>query len=355
MLFVAACDALSQKDEPQPPPPFVHVVAANVSPQTPLPQDGVVQIAFDRYLSPLSVNRQSVGLRDLFGGAPNSPIVQYDPVTRVVTMSNPNPGQPWLEVGHSYEIVFPIATSDPASFGIRAIDNAPMDPATGPLGFAIAPPTGNPPASPKIDFCNDVFPLFAARYQDPNLGNVGGRCTNIACHGTGSGSATYAAATGLVLNSAEGIRHTALGVQAAETTTGALSTPLAPQLVFPAGMPIIDPGNPGDSYLLYKLLLPDEDGSLPDAGGASTSYTPSCGSVTAPFDYGPGASFASPDEAARLAAHVPGRRMPWGDFDAGAIDTHATPLTLDEIERIRLWITQGAQVDDCSACQATIP
>jgi hypothetical protein len=120
-------------------------------------------------------------------------------------------------------------------------------------------------------------------------------------------------------------------------------------------MPIIDPGNPGDSYLIYKLLLPDEDGSIPDAGGASISYTPcASGSVTPPFDYGPG-GFASADEAARLTAHVQGRRMPWGDFQAGGgVDVHATPLTLDEIERIRLWIAQGAQVDDC-ACAATSP
>jgi hypothetical protein len=333
----------------------VHVVSANVGPQTPLPQDGVIQITFDRYLSPLSVNRQGVALRDLFGGAPDSPIVQYDPVTRVVTMSNPNPGQPWLEVGKTYEVFFPIATSEAGSFGLRAIDNATMDPATQPLGFSIAPPTGNPPALPKIDFCTDVFPLFTAKYADPSFANFGGRCTNRSCHATQTGDATYSAATGLVLSSPEGIRHTALGVAAAETTTGGTSTSLSPQFVFPAGMPIIDPGNPGDSYLIYKLLLPDEDGSVPDAGGASISYTPCSGSITPPFDYGPGASFASPDEAARLSAHVQGRRMPWGNFLAGGdIDLQATPLTLDEIERIRLWIAQGAQVDDCS-CLATSP
>lgn len=352
-MLVAACDAFTQRDEPKPPPPFVHVVAANVGTQTPLPQDGVIQIAFDRYLSPLSVNRQGVGLRDLFGGAPASPIIQYDPVTRVVTLSNPNPGQPWLDVGKSYEVVFPIATEEAGSFGVRAIDNATMDPATQPLGFVIAPPTGNPPSAPTIDFCRDVFPLFAA--TNTVTPNVGGRCTNVACHGIGNADNPYTAATGLVLSIAEGIRHTAIGVAASEATTGAPSTPLAPQFVFPAGMPIIDPGNPGDSFLIYKLLLPDEDGSVPDAGGASIPYT-SCGPITPPFDYGPGASFASADEATRLAAHVPGRRMPWGDFDAGTIDTHATPLTLDEIERIRLWIAQGASVVDCpSTCPSKTP
>ncbi len=339
MLLVASCDALTQKDEPQPPPPFAHVVAANVGTQAPLPQDGVIELGFDRFLNPLTVNRQSLGLRDAFGGAPDSPIVQYDPVARVATLSNPNPGQPWLEVGKSYQVVFPIANAEAGSFGLRTIDGASLDPSTGPLGFQIAPPTGNPPSSPKIDFCADVFPIFAATRADPTLR---GACSASACHGGSASSPT--SAMGLVLESEDGVRR-AIGAPARETANGGLTTPLAPQPAFPVGMPLIDPGNPGDSYLIYKLLLADDD-TVPDASGASVPYTLGCGrAITAPFDYGPGASFASPDEAARLASRITGRRMPWG----------STPLTFDEIERISLWIAQGAGVDDCSSCPATVP
>jgi predicted DNA-binding protein (UPF0251 family) len=35
--------------------------------------------------------------------------------------------------------------------------------------------------------------------------------------------------------------------------------------------------------------------------------------------------------------------MPWGQ----------TPLTIDEMERIRLWIAEGAEVDDCTTCPTT--
>lgn len=335
------------QDEPSSPPPFVHVVASNVGLQSPLPADGVIQVAFDRYLNPLSANRQGVTLVDEFGNIPGTPpIVVYDPVTRVVTISNPNPGAPWLEVGQFYKVIFPVSAPDASTLGLRAIDGATIDPATPAIGFSVAAPTGNPPVDPRIDFCSDVFPLFAATRSQPGIQGV---CSSGACHG---GDPT-SAAQGLALSKPEWIRSTAIGVEAVETTTAALGSPLPPEPAFPTGMPIIDPGNPGDSYLLYKLLLPDMNG-VPSARGASVVYS-ACKPITAPFDYGPSASFASSDEAARLSAHVPGRRMPWGDFQADGTFTQGggTPLTLDEIERIRLWIQQGAEIDDCSQCPAT--
>lgn len=326
------------------------MLAANVGGDTPLPQDGVIQITFDRYLNPLTANRQGVTLVDELGNIPGGPpIVEYDPVTRVVTISNPSPGAPWLQVGVIYKVEFPIATDEAGSFGLRAIDDATIDPATKPLTFQAAPPTGISPTPPTIDFCADVFPIFAATRASTN--EVKGACTAVACHASGQ-----SAAQGLVLETPDGIRATTIGVEAVEATTAALSTPLPPQAAFPTGMPLVDPGDPGDSYLLYKLLLPDSNG-VPSASGTSVPYT-ACRPITAPFYYGPGAGFASADEQARLAEHVVGRRMPWGDWNAQA---HAfgtgggTPLTLDEIERIRLWIQEGAEIDDCSTCPATMP
>jgi hypothetical protein len=326
------------------------VLAANVSGQIPLPQDGVIQVAFDRYLNPLTANRQGVTLLDENGFVPGGPpIVQYDPVARMVTISNPTPGKPWLVVGQFYKVVFPVATDEAGSFGLRSIDDATIDPSTKAITFQVAAPTGSPPTLPTIDFCTDVFPIFAARRASTTA--TKGVCTNAACHAAGG-----TAAQGLVLETPDDIRRTAIGVQAVETTTAALSTPLPPQPAFPVGMPIVDPGDPGDSYLLYKMLLPDQNG-VPSADGVSVPYT-ACRPVTAPFFYGPGAGFASADEQARLAAHVVGRRMPWGDWDDA---THSfgsgggTPLTFDELERIRLWIQEGAEVDDCSNCPATLP
>ena len=74
------------------------------------------------------------------------------------------------------------------------------------------------------------------------------------------------------------------------------------------------------------------------------SYT-ACNPVTPAFAYGPSAGLATADEATRLGGFIPGRRMPWGK----------TPLTLDQMERIRMWILQGAPVTDCSTCYASAP
>ena len=335
-------------DRPATPAPFIHVVAANVGLGVPLPNDGVIQVSFDRYINPLTMHRQGVALRDLFGNAPDSPIIQYDPVTRTATLSNPNPGTPWLIEGTTYEVSFPIATDEAGSFGLRAIDGATMDPSTSKIAFTVAPPTGNPPKLPTIDFCKDIYPLFAARYSDANYSYVQGLCSNIHCH-----AGAYAA-TGLRLDLPNAIRSTAIGVEATEATTGALSVPITAQNSFPVGMPIIDPGDPGHSFLVYKLLLPDVNGT-PDGTGAGFSYTTTCGAATPPFDYGPNPHLASPDEAARLAQFVHGRRMPWGDpVPPQTFTNGGTPLNLDELERISVWIQQGAPVvDGCPAsCDA---
>jgi hypothetical protein len=347
LAALGGCDFLGGTNEPSAPPPYIHVVAANVDGHTPLPQDGVIRVTFDRYLLPLTANRQGVTLLDEFGNVPDPPVVQYDPVTLSVTIQNPKPGQPWLVVGRFYKVVFPVATDDGGPFGLRAIDRATIDPATPAITFQVAPPTGSPPVDPTIDFCSDVFPIFAAARSGTS---ARGACSSGVCHSAGG-------AQGLRLDTPDGIRETALGVEAAETTTAALSTPLPPQPAFPVGMPIIDPYDPGNSYLIYKLLLPDENGPSPTPG-APYGYT-ACKAVTPPFDYGPSASFASTDEAKkRLTEHVMGRRMPYADFDP-ATEAFSTPvgtsLTLDQVERVRLWIQQGAEVDDCSQCPSTVP
>ncbi len=339
-LLFARCDAFTQRDDTAVGPP-IHVVGANVGIGKDLPRNGVIQIAFDRFLNPQWVTRQSVALRDEFGGAPDSPIIQYDPVTRVVTLSNPNPGQPWLEADQFYEVLFP-SPVEAGDFGLRAIDGATIDPSTGPIGFRVSARLSVLPVPPKIDFCSDVMPIFRTVQLDTSTGKSNqGRCSNGACHGVQQ-QGVLDTAQGLVLNTEDGIRFTAIGVVANETNTTALAgQPLPPQNNFPVGMPIIDPGNPGDSYLMYKLLRADPTDDPGDAG--ALPYT-ACKPTTPPFDYGPG-GLAPDDERARLASQVPGRRMPWGN----------PSLTLDELERVQLWITQGAQVDDCSGCPSTSP
>ena len=353
-LFFGACEVFTppSADQPAVIPPYIHVIAANVGNNVPLPNNGVIKVAFDRYINPLTMNRQGIALRDLFGNAPDSPIIQYDPVTRTATISNPGPDpNAWLIEGTTYEVSFPIATDDAGSFGLRAIDGATMDPATQKIAFKVVAADPNLVTKPPtIDFCRDIYPLFAARRTDPAQSHTQGLCSNLHCH-----SGTLAA-TGLQLDLPEGVRHTAIGVEATEATTGALSVPITAQNSFPVGMPIIDPGDPAHSYLIYKLLLPDVNGA-PDGTGAGFSYTMTCGTATPPFDYGPSPQLASADEAQRLSQFVHGRRMPWGDPIApGTFTTNGgTPLDLDELERVSVWILQGAPVvDGCrAACDPT--
>jgi hypothetical protein len=290
-------------------------------------------------LSPDTANRQGVGIRDLFGNAPSSPVIDYDPITRTLTLSNPNPGMPFLISGQSYELVFPVFNADSGPFGLVAIDGATMDPTTPTIAFPVIDPLPNPPTYPTVHFCADVMPIFRV----PLPSGTEGACGGSTCHGLSAPPNPLQTSQGLVLDTEDGVLHTAIGVAAEETTTTAATGAISPQAIFPAGMPIIDPGYPANSYLLYKLLKYDD--GVPDASGASIAYTPTCFPITQPFNYGPAPGFASVDEETRLANLVPGRRMPWG----------GTPLTIDEMERIRLWILQGAQVEDCSSCYASSP
>jgi hypothetical protein len=61
---------------------------------------------------------------------------------------------------------------------------------------------------------------------------------------------------GLRLDSRASLLNTAIGRVAHEADTGPIAgRPLVDPARFGTGMPIIDPGNPGTSYLLYKLVI----------------------------------------------------------------------------------------------------
>jgi hypothetical protein len=99
-------------------------------------------------------------------------------------------------------------------------------------------------------------------------------CAFAGCHGPGAQSGASSLAMGLDLSSPSGLSATALGVTAHQTQVGegAEQGETSP-LRFGRAMPIIDPGNPGNSYLLYKVLIhplnhPRPDGELWPALGA---------------------------------------------------------------------------------------
>ncbi len=265
-------------------------------------------------------------------------VVTYDPIARTVTLRGQR--QPWLEPGRLYKVIV-TAIGENEIGGLQAIDGATL--ATGQqrrFDFFATKATGTPYAEPRVDFCTEVLPIFAAK------------CGTGSCHGDGS-----TPAMGLVLASPEGIARTAIGRVARETeTTGRAGAPESEGRLFGVGMPRIAPGSPGSSWLLYKaeLAAPPERVVEP-----TTTCAPPPGSATpepsprfSPQLPVPRAADAI--ERGALAALMTGRPMPYPTASGQA--TYATtPLTFDERQLLRLWIAQlapGAPLPACGACSA---
>jgi hypothetical protein len=341
-----------------------------------MPADGVVQLAFDRYLLPRSITRQAVTLVD--GNdqvvAPGlAPKVTYDPIARTVTLSSPNPpGQPWLTEGQFYKVRLEIAPGEDDDRGLRAIDRATLDPSQNRVfGFLVGPPSGLPNAErggdPTVDYCVDIAPIFFTK------------CSGGDCHGSAVGTPTARAS--LVLDAQRGLAETAIGRLAHGTSTTGSTRPSAPLSEFGVDMPLIDPGNPGNSFLLYKIELarpPSFDAgrrdplecplvvassSDPDAGDAGVSEAGEAGAsatgaiVPAPPPAGPyrplsvNLTPADDLERAILSDYIIGREMPYPTANVGGYSQQA--LTLEEREHLRAWIAQGAKVPSEGSCKCS--
>lgn len=291
--------------------PPIHVIDANVGADEALAVDDPIQISFDRYLNPATVTRQAFALRDAFNQAPVNPTVAYDPVRRVVTLSNPSAdGKPWLIVGQPYKVTVS-APLTPDDLAVRSIDGSGLT-KTVVFGFFAAPARGRA-KEPVMSFCRDVFPILRS-------------CGGCHFHPNADAGSPWA---GLVLDTEAGVALTAKNRVSQATNTGARSVGAPPGPLFGVDMPIIDPGNPGNSFLLYKLML-KAPGSL---------ETKPCGTPAVVPTWDVDAPTQGDAEGANLANVIPGRGMPLVDGKA---------VSDAEIERLRLWIAQGAPVESCS-------
>jgi hypothetical protein len=306
---------------------LVRVVAQNVSTSRPLATTGRVELAFDRYLLPASITRQT------FQTSFAQPAIAYDPVGRIVTIVPRTP----LLADQSYVIHIASPSGPSDRDGLRAIDGATIDPLDATIEFPVVASDGGPAGSPPpIDFCRDILPIFT------------GKCSGGQCHGSPYGAAGVTAAAALSLDSAQSVAQTAVGRVAQGTNTGPSATPLAPGIAFGVDMPIIDPGggdlgggNPGNSWLLYKLLLaiPPPYSSTSDAGACTGEQPTDVGSthVLAP----PALTDPTHDPArASLANAVLGREMPFPGNPAEPLGASPEPLTIVELERVSRWIAQ---------------
>jgi hypothetical protein len=332
----AACDAGRQSDQ-RTIGPAITVTAINVGPDRPLPANGAIQLAFDRYLLPTTVRRQAFPIVD-GNNEPlpveRTPLVAYDPVARTVTIRGQE-RDGWLTEGQLYKLVLLVPEGDSDISGVRAIDRATLDPAQPRLIEFFAGPPGPPPEEPAVSFCADVLPLFKAKCSVPT------------CHG----SEGELAASGLVLETSAGVANTAIGRIAQGANTGGRTTRggEVPGRVFGIDMPLVDPEHPENSWLIYKLEL----ARLPVVDfGPKPLYLCSAapeGPSRVPFrPLVPVVAEADEIERAILNDHVLGREMPYPAARVGSYEDQ--PLTFDEREKIRLWIAQGARVPECGGC-----
>jgi hypothetical protein len=251
----------------------------------------------------------------------SSPIVTYDPVLRTVRLSNPNPqGGAWLLPDQPYEVVLGVPTDAGEAFVLRAIDGAQLDQgvsARRQFAFLTKAATLQSRRTP-MDFCRDVYPTFAKYCSD-------------GCHAAGQPAPP---AAGLVLDTGDGVWHTALGQVSKQANTGARAgLPGPPPAVFGVDIAIVDPGSPGTSWLLYKMMMTDEPRPI---SWSCAGYRPPV-QLTDTTAKGLGAT-----ERARLSDLMTGQSMP----PPGSVSTPS----LEEMERVSEWIAQGARTADCSGC-----
>jgi hypothetical protein len=364
----------------------VTMVSANIGPNQPLPANGRIVLGFDRLLQPTSITRQTFVLANAGGNIVYMPTLQYDPVARVVTIIPLGDPAQKLVSGQSYQVLIQAPQNPGDMNGLRAIDGATLAKAPMPLriAFSVIDPTPVPPPLVTIDFCRDIYPITSFK------------CSLQICHGG------TAPAEGLMLDPPSGIPMTAVGRVSQESNTGPQSIPSPPTLLFGEDMPILaangtTTGFPGNSWLMYKLLLSipspepvDAGASGPspvDSGGedagadatvaAPDSGAPEAGTIEAgasadsgsPADAGEsegGASEAgvparvtippvdvsgvhspiafqviSAAERATLSNYILGRAMPFPP-PVEMLNPTNNPLTLQEMERMSLWIAQGA-------------
>ncbi len=265
----------------------------------------VIQLAFDRVLNPITVNRQSFVLLDANKNPVSiGPVITYDPVARVVRMEAPMGGG-WIAPGELYYIELGIPPIGSLSGGVRAFDGATLDPGlpdsarivdfqtcptTGCADGAVVAPDPPPPTAP--DFCRDVLPIFSQH------------CSGGYCHGSIVGS--QLPAEGLILDSYAGVVNTAINRSSEESNTGPLSGIPESTGTFGLDMKIIDPKSSATSWLIYKMLLAPPRPLLPDGGDPTPSVRFLCsgaGQGDLPVD-------------------------PFQDVDGGTLPASAAPFTM---------------------------
>ena len=354
-----------------------------------------IELAFDRLLLPACITRQTFVLTNAGGSMSYTPTIAYDPVARIVTSApslqrlRDRPSCRARRTTSSLLAVPQNAARRERTSGDRRGHRCRSPRESLPVSVTDPTPTAQPTVA--IDFCRDIYPISSLK------------CAVSICHGPGVNGNIPAAGLLSILRvesrpppsaGSPGIEH------------GPAVPRKHPDVALRRRPPIIDAtgnsaGNPGNSWLMYKVLLavpsPEpEDAGTPDAttseeagspdatvgasdagsnadgasasdggttdDGAAPAGTGDAGagdagameagaappprvvpSVDVAGIYGSLAFKALSDANARPSAVHPGSRdaLP-ARPDRRAPHVQTDPLTLDEMERMSLWIAQGA-------------
>lgn len=279
-----------------------------------------ISVKFDRYMLPPTASRQGVclqaeikevnSLADCTSQITLSPT--YDPVTRTATYFL---AEPLVDL-QTYQLTV-LNRGD--IFGFAAFDGVSLDKA---YTFTFkANNVGGTLEAPPTDpgFCSCGLKGCAPRrLQDVVRDSCQGCHQDTLVDGL---SKPLAASMGMYLTegssgdvSTAGLRETVIGVTAHQTEQGGhAQVPADNPTRFGVAMPRVAAGDPGNSYLLYKLLATD-------------------GLITDPT--------LAPGEADRLRLGlVVGQSMPAGKFKAD--------FTEGDAALISQWIAAGAQTPKC--------
>jgi hypothetical protein len=263
----------------------------------------------------------------LFTGTPSNSIAlsaEYNLIERVVVFHPQRALHP--NTLYTAEVV---PSSNPNT-GFWAFDRAPLAAGAVPLRFSfstgLGPLTVAAPPAPVAETCGTLLagPLAA--------------CAS--CHTTRPGDETVPPSKyppmGLDLSSPAGLYYTALSHVAHEVETGdtAANDGLQSAARFGVQMNVVDPGNPANSYLMYKLLAKPDNYQLdPSEADCGTGFHPpvSDGNCLPPSD----------SESSQLREwFVRGDPMPKSSDPLGSASiSHAGLL------RIAAWIGGGASCD----------
>jgi hypothetical protein len=220
---------------------------AGPDPTCTAPTNVTIALRFDRFLNPSTVNRQAIRV---YTGDPDkvgqvSFVVDYDPVERVVEYRLADGAQLQPNALYHVELLAPEADE---AFGIRAFDGAPLRELDLPLRTSFV--TGDGPVEVGREPAPTCQQIVDWVFEQKSGGCASGNCHAAFVNNLG------AAPHGLWLEGRRNFAATAIGKVARQTETGdsggGVGLESSPR--FGVEMPLVAPRNPGNSYLLYKLL-----------------------------------------------------------------------------------------------------